>query len=91
MAKVKCEYCDGYVQDTEERCPTCGAVNENHKRTADDTPKTIKELQDWYKSKNLPPEEVTRFFIGKDIKEPNAFGVYEEYGNFIVYKNCNLY
>ena len=87
MAKVKCEYCGNYILDTESTCPKCGAVNENHQRIVDGTPKTIKQLQVWYKTRGLPPEEVTRFFIGKDIKEPKAFGIYEENGMFIVYKN----
>ncbi|MBQ8860204.1 MAG: hypothetical protein IJ015_02560 [Ruminococcus sp.] len=87
MAKVKCEYCGNFIQDTESTCPSCGAVNENHQRIVDGTPKTIKQLQVWYKTRGLPPEEVTRFFIGKDIKEPKAFGIYEENGTFVVYKN----
>lgn len=52
-------------------------------------PKTIAELKEWYKSRNLPPENETRFFIGKDIGEPRAFGIYEDRdtGEFVVYKN----
>ena len=88
MAKVKCEYCDNFMLDTEETCPHCGAVNANHQRIVSDNPKTIQELKDWYKARNLPPEETTRFFIGKDIREPKAFGIYEKNnGYFVVYKN----
>ena len=87
MAKVRCDYCGGYIQDTDERCPNCGAVNENYKRVVSDTPQTIEELKDWYRARNLPPEETTRFFIGKNIKEARAFGIYEENGQYIVYKN----
>ena len=76
MAKVKCEYCDSYIQDTEEHCPVCGGVNKLHQRTADDTPQTIEDLQLWYKANDLPPEEVTRFFIGKNIKEPKVSLLY---------------
>ena len=51
-------------------------------------PKTIEELKLWYVWHNLPPEEVTRFFIGKDITEPKAFGIYKnEWGEYVVYKN----
>ena len=51
-------------------------------------PRTIEELKLWYEAHNLPPEDVTRFFIGKDIKEPKAFGIYKnEYGEVVVYKN----
>lgn len=87
MAKVKCEYCGNYILDTNSTCPNCGAVNENHQRMVDGTPKTIRQLQLWYSARRLPPEEVTRFFIGKDIKEPKAFGIFEENGTFTVYKN----
>lgn len=87
MAKVICEFCGNYIEDLEENCPVCGAPNKNHKRTASGTPKTIEELKNWYVDRNLPPEEVTRFFIGKDIKEPRAFGIYQDGDNFIVYKN----
>ena len=52
-----------------------------------ETPRTIEELRAWYAARNLPPEEVTRFFIGKDIKEPRAFGIYRDGDRFVVYKN----
>jgi len=85
--QVKCEYCGSYINELDEKCPNCGATNENHKRTADGTPKTIDQLKSWYEARHLPPEEVTRFFIGKNIREAKAFGVYEENGTFYVYKN----
>ena len=85
--KVKCEYCGGYIDETEERCHFCGAVNSQYHRSAKTTPQTIAELKDWYRARNLPSEEITRFFIGRNIREPKAFGIYEENGNFIVYKN----
>lgn len=51
-------------------------------------PKTIEELKQWYAARHLPPEHVTRFFIGKDIREPKAFGIYKnEDGDCVVYKN----
>ena len=51
-------------------------------------PLTIEELRQWYIDRHLPPEDVTRFFIGKNIHEPKAFGIYkDENGDFIVYKN----
>ena len=87
MAKVKCQYCDSYIDDALEKCNVCGATNEHHRRIADGTPKTIEELQQWYVARNLPPEEITRFFIGKDIKEPKAFGIYKHNGRVTVYKN----
>lgn len=87
MAKVKCEYCGNFIEDTLENCDVCGAINTNHQRVANTTPKTIEELKSWYNARKLPPEETTRFFIGKNIKEPRAFGIYEENGTFTVYKN----
>ena len=87
--KVKCEYCGSFIDDTEENCPNCGAVNSHLKRKAEGTPKTIEELKKWYQDHNLPIQDITRFFIGVDYKGPKAFGIYEDKatGNFIVYKN----
>lgn len=51
-------------------------------------PVTIEELKLWYAWHNLPAEEVTRFFIGRNITEPKAFGIYKnEQGECVVYKN----
>ena len=87
--KIKCEYCGNYLSDTDEKCPNCQAPNENLKRVGNEVPQTIDELKTWYEEHNLPPEETTRFFIGKDIKEPKAFGIYKDdkNGNYVVYKN----
>ena len=87
--KIKCEYCDSMFDDTLEKCPSCGAPNPNVRRSTSDQPTTIEGLKEWYASKGLPPEEVTRFFIGKDYRGAKAFGIYrdERTGNFVVYKN----
>lgn len=85
--EIKCEYCGSYISEKDEFCKQCGAVNANFKRSTDGTPKTIEELKAWYMEKNLPPEETTRFFIGKNYKGARAFGIYEENGEYIVYKN----
>lgn len=87
--KIKCEYCRGLMEDTDEKCPNCGAVNDHVRRTAIDSPKTIEELKQWYIEHNLPPEETTRFFIGKNYTEARAFGIYEDEAahKFVVYKN----
>lgn len=62
--------------------------NGNSKKSK--TPQTIEELKQWYTDRHLPPEEKTRFFIGKDIREPRAFGIYKaENDRFVVYKNKN--
>lgn len=85
--KTQCNFCGNWISDTDETCPNCGAINENCVRGAKEAPKTIEELKTWYTAHNLPPEEVTRFFIGKNYTQPKAFGIYEENGEFIVYKN----
>ncbi len=87
MPQVKCEYCGAFIDETADKCPNCGAVNRNFKRIVSDTPQTIEELQDWYRARNLPDENITRFFIGKNIEEPKAFGIYKDGSNYIVYKN----
>ena len=86
MKKV-CDYCSSQYDDTLEKCPNCGAPNDNV-RKASGVPTTIEQLKQWYVDHHLPPEETTRFFIGKDIKEPKAFGIYkDDSGDFVVYKN----
>lgn len=85
--QVKCDYCGSWMEDTQEFCPNCSAANANLARVAVTTPKTIAQLIDWYKARNLPPFETTRFFIGENYKGAKAFGIYEENGEFIVYKN----
>lgn len=85
--EIKCEYCGSIIKETDEKCPYCGATNNAVKRTADGTPKTIEQLQQWYVDRHLPPYEVTRFFIGINYTKPRAFGIYKEGNEFIVYKN----
>ena len=85
--EIKCEYCNGNFEDTLENCPHCGASNANIRRMVDKTPKTIEELAQWYKDRNLPPYETTRFFIGIDYTAPKAFGIYRDGNEIVVYKN----
>lgn len=86
--KIKCDYCGNTYEDTKKQCPYCAAPNPSHQN--DGKPRTIRELQDWYQARKLPQENITRFFIGKDIKEPRAFGIYQDSnGDFVVYKNKN--
>ena len=49
---------------------------------------SIEELERLCAEKNMPLEKM-RFFIGRDMKEPKCFGVYqdEKTGDWIVYKN----
>lgn len=86
--KIKCDFCGAMVDETEKSCPNCGAPLSGVNRTAPGQPKTIEELKQWYVDHNLPPEDVTRFFIGKNYKEPKAFGIYkDDAGDYVVYKN----
>ena len=76
------------VDETNATCPQCGAPLSGANRTSQEQPKTIEELKAWYTAHHLPPEEITRFFIGKNITEPKAFGIYKDgNGDFVVYKN----
>lgn len=86
--RLKCEYCEHYLADTDERCPNCGAPNPNLKRNAVKIPQTIEELKAFCAQHNLPLEKM-HFHIGEDYKEPKAFGIYkdEKTENFVVYKN----
>ena len=86
--KIKCDYCEKLVDESLKECPFCGASLSSANRTSSRQPKTIEELKEWYRQHKLPPEEITRFFIGKDIKEPKAFGIYrDDSGDLVVYKN----
>ncbi|MCQ2537941.1 MAG: zinc ribbon domain-containing protein [Lachnospiraceae bacterium] len=84
--KVKCEYCDSFIDDTADFCPNCGAPNANVMRSGVGVPKTIEELKQFCNEKgmNLPQ---MRFFIGENYTGPRAFGIYKDGENFIVYKN----
>lgn len=85
--KIRCDYCDKYIEDTDELCPFCGAPNAHLIRNATGIPKTIPELQAFCKAHNLPLDQM-RFFIDQDYKGAKAFGIYKnENNNFVVYKN----
>lgn len=96
--KIKCDFCDGLYEDTEQFCPSCGAVNPILKNKvdlnapqctakSDQIPQTIEELVEFCASKQLPLNDM-RFYLGVDFKEPRAFGIFKDTdGNFVVYKN----
>lgn len=85
--KVKCDFCGGMIEDTEQICPNCGAVNSHTSRVTDGIPKTIDELRAFCESKKLPLEQM-RFFIGEDYRGAKAFGIFRDSdGNYVVYKN----
>lgn len=61
--------------------------NPENNRNYYSQPRTIAELEGWYRDRNLPPYETTRFFIGINYTGARAFGIYQEGNEFIVYKN----
>lgn len=85
--QVKCDFCGAMIDDTETACPNCGAPNDRINRMVSGTPQTIAELEQWYKDRNLPPYETTRFFIGINYTGRRAFGIYKDGNEFVVYKN----
>ena len=47
---------------------------------------SIQDIKNLAEKHNIPLTEM-RFFVGENYTEPKAFGIYEENGEFIVYKN----
>ena len=85
--KIKCDYCGTFINDTDEKCPNCGAPNDHLARSAKGVPKTIEELKAFCEARNLPLDKM-RFFIGENYQGARAFGIYkDEDGHFVVYKN----
>lgn len=86
--KIRCKYCESWINDTDEVCKNCGGVNEELKRVANGVPTTIDELKLFCRAHNLPLAKM-RFYIGENYKLPKAFGIYkdEASGEFVVYKN----
>lgn len=74
----QCSVCGSSVRSDEPVCPQCGAPNE--------IPRTIEELKAYCGKRGMPLERM-RFFIGKNYEQPKAFGIYEQNGRYIVYKN----
>ena len=82
--RIKCEYCERYIDDTMAVCPYCGGTNTAYRRGGTGEPKTIEELRAFCHSHNLPLEQM-RFFIGEDYRGPRAYGIYRDGdGNFVV-------
>ncbi len=86
-----CSKCGAQITDDADYCPRCNNRLETYEnvKPLNHKPQTIEELKQWYVEHNLPPEETTRFFIGKNHPGPYAFGIYKNdiTGEFIVYKN----
>ncbi len=84
-----CPYCGSTVTSKDKVCPSCGAPNEGYVSETERQiflPKTIEELKEYCSERGMPLLKM-RFFIGEDYRQPKAFGIYQDGGNFIVYKN----
>nr|MCR4749224.1 anaerobic ribonucleoside-triphosphate reductase [Lachnospiraceae bacterium] len=75
--KVTCDYCGVMYDDNLTNCPNCGSPNNKIDRTSNAQPKTIPELQEWFRANGYDYYK-TRFFIGIDYKDPKAFGIYKD-------------
>jgi len=84
--KIKCEYCESVYDDSESKCPNCGAPTPTTGHAASGTPRTIEELKKYCDDNGFTSER-TRFFIGENYHGARAFGIYQEGADFIVYKN----
>lgn len=86
--KVMCDFCGNFIDDTDNVCPCCGETKTCEHQKVDMIPQTIEELEEWYIAHNLPSPEITRFFIGQNVFDKKAFGIYKDFnGDFVVYKN----
>lgn len=85
---IRCDYCGNFLDEQSDRCPHCGApVPHVTRSAAGGTPRTIEEMIAFCNARGIPYERM-RFFLGRDFREPRAFGIYQDSdGNFIVYKN----
>lgn len=68
----KCEYCDSYYDDTLPECPNCGAINKNVRRTNNETPHTIEELQAFFAAKHIDEEIKSDFSLERMSASRNA-------------------
>ncbi|MCR5249620.1 MAG: anaerobic ribonucleoside-triphosphate reductase [Lachnospiraceae bacterium] len=84
--QTKCEYCGSFYDDTLEKCPNCGATNNNIRRISQGVPTTIEELKQYCADHNVPLVPM-RFHIGEDYKGAKAYGIYRDGDKVIVYKN----
>ena len=98
----KCQHCAQTNEDTAVLCSSCGSEPSREEPLLTETlsqgtcevidwenglPTTLEDLQEWVTFHNLPPEETTRFFIGKNLTEARLFGIYRDGEKVVVYKN----
>ena len=64
-------------------------MKKDKKKIEEVVPKTIKELEKWYKDHDLPEYEKSKIFIGEEYKDLKAYGVYKDSktGKYVVFQN----
>ena len=85
----RCRFCGGDVCSDDRKCPHCGGTNDQYVPELSNVflPKTIVELKDYCRERNIPLERL-RFFIGEDYRPPKAYGIYKAGENrLVVFKN----
>lgn len=98
----RCPSCGALVLPEEKFCRQCGAALQgdgalrmelNYDAPGAEpawqpgtTPRTIAALEQYCQYNQMPLERM-RFFLNQDTREPRAFGIYEDGGEFVVYKN----
>ncbi len=96
---VRCPRCGAMLLSTENFCPQCGtrlfdaepagATPPSAQASLPENggpPSTIEELQAFCAVNEMLLDRM-RFFIGTNIRQPRAFGIYREGDSFVVYKN----
>ena len=85
----KCPFCGQVVTSDQKVCPSCGGENilfaEDHPQRIMN-PATLEELKEYCAERNMPLLRM-RFFIGENVSEARAFGIYQVGDVFTVYKN----
>lgn len=86
MARIKCKSCSEWINDTDERCYSCGAVNEDYKRLMDGSPKTIEELRAWF-GRETSETPINFVAIGMDVNEPGYKSIVKDGAMVYIYQN----
>ena len=86
MSKIVCLSCGAWMEDTNDKCESCGAINPNKKVKDDSVPKNMVELKSWY-DQNITTNGGRYCIFGEEINKPNAVGIVRKNSGFLVYKN----
>ena len=86
MSKIICLSCGAWMEDTHDKCQSCGATNPNKKVKDDSIPKNMVELKSWY-DKNITTSGGRYCVFGEESNKPNAVGIVRKNNKFLVYQN----